>query len=42
MFTATINAFNKVDILVNNAGIANGASFLETTARASMRAWSNS
>jgi NAD(P)-dependent dehydrogenase (short-subunit alcohol dehydrogenase family) len=31
MFTATINAFNKVDILVNNAGIAIGASLLETT-----------
>jgi 3-oxoacyl-[acyl-carrier protein] reductase len=31
MFTATINAFNKVDILVNNAGIAMGASLLETT-----------
>ena len=31
MFTATINAFNKVDILVNNAGIANGVSLLETT-----------
>jgi len=31
MFTATINAFNKVDILVNNAGIGIGASLLETT-----------
>ena len=31
MFTATVNAFNKVDILVNNAGIAIGASLLETT-----------
>ena len=31
MFSATINAFNKVDILVNNAGIAIGASLLETT-----------
>jgi len=31
MFTATVNAFNKVDILVNNAGIFMGASFLETT-----------
>ena len=31
IFTATINAFNKVDILVNNAGIAIWASLLETT-----------
>jgi len=31
LFTATVNAFNKVDILVNNAGIAIGASLLETT-----------
>jgi 3-oxoacyl-[acyl-carrier protein] reductase len=31
MFTATINAFNKVDILVNNAGISIKASLLETT-----------
>lgn len=31
MFTATVNAFNKVDILVNNAGIFMGASFLEIT-----------
>ena len=31
MFTATINAFNKVDILVNNAGVGFVASFLETT-----------
>ncbi len=31
MFTATINAFNKVDILVNNAGVGDAASFLETT-----------
>lgn len=31
MFTATVDAFNKVDILVNNAGIAIGASLLETT-----------
>ena len=31
MFTATVNAFNKVDILVNNAGIFMGASLLETT-----------
>ncbi|EMR73938.1 dehydrogenase of unknown specificity, short-chain alcohol dehydrogenase like [Thaumarchaeota archaeon SCGC AB-539-E09] len=31
MFTATINAFNKVDILVNNAGIGWVESLLETT-----------
>ena len=31
MFTATINAFNKVDILVNNAGVGIVASLLETT-----------
>ncbi len=31
MFTATVNAFNKVDILVNNAGIFMGAPLLETT-----------
>ena len=31
MFTATINAFNKVDILVNNAGIGLVESLLETT-----------
>lgn len=31
MFTATVDAFNKVDILVNNAGIFMGAPFLETT-----------
>jgi NAD(P)-dependent dehydrogenase (short-subunit alcohol dehydrogenase family) len=31
MFTATVDAFNKVDILVNNAGIFMGASFLEIT-----------
>ncbi len=31
MFTATVNAFNKVDILVNNAGVGDVASFLETT-----------
>jgi len=31
LFTATVDAFNKVDILVNNAGIFMGAPFLETT-----------
>ena len=31
MFTATIDAFNKVDILVNNAGIFMGAPLLEIT-----------
>ncbi len=31
LFSATVDAFDKVDILVNNAGIAIGASFLETT-----------
>jgi len=31
MFTATINAFNKVDILVNNAGVGLGAPLLEIT-----------
>jgi 3-oxoacyl-[acyl-carrier protein] reductase len=31
MFTATVNAFDKVDILVNNAGIFMGAPFLEIT-----------
>jgi 3-oxoacyl-[acyl-carrier protein] reductase len=31
MFTATVNAFNKVDILVNNAGVGIVASLLETT-----------
>ncbi len=31
MFSATVDAFDKVDILVNNAGIAIGASLLETT-----------
>jgi 3-oxoacyl-[acyl-carrier protein] reductase len=31
MFTATVNAFNKVDILVNNAGVGFAASLLETT-----------
>ena len=31
MFTATINAFNKVDVLVNNAGIGLVESLLETT-----------
>jgi NAD(P)-dependent dehydrogenase (short-subunit alcohol dehydrogenase family) len=31
MFTATVDAFNKVDILVNNAGIFMGAPLLETT-----------
>ena len=31
LFSATVNAFNKIDILVNNAGIAIGASLLETT-----------
>ena len=31
MFTATVNAFDKVDILVNNAGVGDAASFLEIT-----------
>ena len=31
MFTATVDAFNKVDILVNNAGVGVAASLLETT-----------
>ena len=31
LFTATVNAFNKVDILVNNAGVGFVASLLETT-----------
>ncbi len=31
LFTATVNAFDKVDILVNNAGIFMGASLLEIT-----------
>ncbi len=31
MFTATVDAFNKVDILVNNAGVGFAASLLETT-----------
>jgi NAD(P)-dependent dehydrogenase (short-subunit alcohol dehydrogenase family) len=31
LFTATVDAFNKVDILVNNAGVGFVASLLETT-----------
>ncbi len=31
LFSATVDAFNKVDILVNNAGVAFGGSLLETT-----------
>jgi len=31
LFSATVDAFDKVDILVNNAGVAIGASLLETT-----------
>jgi NAD(P)-dependent dehydrogenase (short-subunit alcohol dehydrogenase family) len=31
LFSATVDAFDKVDILVNNAGVAFGGSLLETT-----------